>query len=236
MAGVPNSQEIFNAREELVSGDLMRAQTLISRDSQNTAAALSRSIDSNASNPTSAANLLAAVGTPISSLDLVPTIAAGSGFQMSVGAGSGYLYDASFTSLTADDSPYLIARWNAATVTHANPDGTNPRIDIIYAVPTSVATDIASRNILLDPIARTVAAQSVNKTSNPLTALSVVTGTAAASPVVPVLPAHAIPLFYVYIPAAAASAANFAPCRATWRRAPYPFAGMSGVVSGMGLA
>lgn len=234
MAGTTRSQEIFNTREEVVSSDLMRMQALISRDAQNEASGLSRSFDcSSGVNPTTAAHMLSAQGTPIYGLEQVPTIGSPSGYQLTVGAGSGYFY--STTGVTADYSSYQVVRWTTQAVTFTNPNGALPRIDIVYAQLGSVATDSAVRNILVDPNARTVAAQAVNKTSNPTATLGVAAGTPASSPVPPALAADRLPLFYVYVPAAAASAANFASCRASWRRAPYPFSAMSGVISGMGL-
>lgn len=235
MAGITKTVEIWNAREQLLSADLMRAQFLSSRDDQNWQASWSRSIDATASPPAHASDLLGGTGTPISGLNLVPTLTAPSGFGFTVGAGEGFVYNSGLAGLTSDDSPYLVVRWTSAGVTHATPDSTNPRIDIIIATPAMVPTDSQSRTVLVDPVSRAVTAESLNKTNNPAATLSVVTGTPASSPAVPALPAGALPLFYVYVPPASGSAAAFSSCRASYRRTPYPFSAMSGVVSGMGL-
>src|ERR1700743_3339908 len=130
MAGVPNSMEIFNSRETLLGGDLMRAQALISRDGQNLEAARAGSIDSGAAIPSGPADLLQFNGLPISGVDLAPTLTGASGVSVTIGARLGYLSYPSFPGLTADDSSYLVVRWPAGQVTHTTPDGSSPRIDV----------------------------------------------------------------------------------------------------------
>jgi hypothetical protein len=235
MAGVPRSLEIWNAREQLTSADLMRAQVLASRDAQDQEAARSRSFDSDSPNPGGPADLLQFAGTPISGIDQAPTLTGASGFSVNVGAGSGFLYNTGFAGLTTDDSPYLVVRWAAGQVTHPNPDGANPRIDIIFATPATASADQQSRTVLVDPTTRSITAQSVYKTSNPTATLSVLAGAPAANPTVPAIAAGALPLFYVYVPAAAGSAGSFAQCRASWRRVSQPWSSASGVACGMGL-
>lgn len=235
MARVTKSLEVWNAREQLLSADLMRAQFLASRDDQDLQAAFARGFDSSTSLPTTPANLLSTLGTPISGIDVAPTIAASSGFTMNIGAGSGFLYDPGSAGLTADDSPYLVVRWLAAPLTFANPDATNARIDLVYATPAMVLTDSQSRIVLVDPTTRAVTAQNVFKTSNPQATLGVVTGTPAATPLPPAVPADSLALFYVCVPASVGSSSSFAPCRASWRRAPFPLNSMAGIISGMEL-
>ena len=235
MAGVTRSLELFNAREQVLSSDVMRLQFLVSRDAQDCEASRSRSFDSNAPIPSGPGNLLQYNGTPISGLDEAPTLTGASGFTVTIGAGSGFLYNTGFAGLTSDDSPYLVVRWASGQVTHTTPDPSNPRIDVIVATPATVNSDQQSRTVLVDPTSRAITAQSVYKTANPSATLSIVSGTPAATPLVPAVPTGALPLFYVYVPAAAGSAASFAQCRASWRRLSYPLAAMSGVVCGLGL-
>jgi len=234
--GTPFSQVGFNAREEFVSSDVMKMQNLIDRDLQNARGGDVGALDSTTINPANAVDLTAGSGTPLSGLDYVPTFTVASGFTATIGAGSGYVY---YTpGVTADYSPYQVVRWGQQVVSFSGPSG-NPRIDVVCAVAGTQVTATASRNILVDPVARTVSAQTVNKVIEPAAGgsntLQIVTGTAAVSPVVPSIPAGSIPLFYVWVPSTAVSSANFSVCRASYRRAPYPFSAMSGVVSGMGF-
>lgn len=235
MAGVPFSIEKFNAREQLITSDLMRAELLRSRELQDVLGFGGRSLDVGiASVPTNSLQLLSTLGTPISVVDQSPTWTPAAGFTATIGAGQGYLYYPPLPGLTADDSAFLVARWAAGVVTFGSPSG-NPRIDLVVATPALVDTDLQSRNVLVDPVARTIAAQNMNKTSNPLAALSVVAGTAAANPVPPAVPVGTIPLFMVWVPVGAANSSRIAPCRASWRRAGFPFSAMTGVMHGTGM-
>ncbi len=235
MAGVTERIEKWNAREVLASSDLMRAQYLAAKARQDLEASRARSFDSDVPNPGGPADLLQFNGTPISGIEEAPTLTGASGFSVTIGAGSGLLWYPGYSTLTADDSGYLQVRWPVGTVTHTNPDGTNPRIDVIVATAAMVDTDLQSRNILVDPVARTITPQNVFKTSAPTATLSVIAGTPSGNPVVPAIPVGALALFYVWVPPGAGSAASFAQARASWRRVEYPFAAMSGVVSGLGL-
>jgi hypothetical protein len=235
MAGVPRSLVKENAREQLLSSDLNRIQWLASREAQDLEGQRASSLDSSAAIPTSPANLLAANGTPISGVDKAPTLVFDAGYSFNMGAGSGHFYDPTFATLAADDSAYLVMRWPAQAVTFANPHATLPRIDVVVATAGAADTDSQSRIILVDPVTRAVTPQNVFKTSNPLSTISVVTGAAGANPAVPAIPADSIPLFYVWVVAAAPDGSTFGMCRASWRRAPYPLSAMTGVISGMGL-
>lgn len=234
MAGVTEKIEKWNAREVVASTDFMRGQFLAAKARQDLAASRARSFDSDVPMPGGPGDLLQFDGTPISGIEEAPTLSGASGFSVTVGAGSGFLWYPGYPSLTGDDSGYLVVRWPSGPVTHTNPDGTNARIDVIVATAAMVDTDPQSRNILIDPVARTITPQTVNKTSAPLATLSVIAGTPSATPAPPSVPVGALALFYVWVPAGAGSAASFAQCRATWRRVEYPLAAMSGVVSGFG--
>ncbi len=226
--GTPFSQEVLNAREEVVSADLMRVQNLISRDVQNSLGFSSGSIDS--ANPPTGDGLTVTNGTPISGADQAASlVGVAATFTMTLGPGSGYAYLPA--GLTADYSGYQTLRWAQQTLTFTAPAGSD-RIDTVVATPATVYTDASSRNILLDPGTRTVGAQSVFKTGNPVSTIAVVAGTPAGSPVPPAVPAGAVALFDVYVPSAATQATQFFVARRLWRRAPFPYSAMAGVLAG----
>lgn len=231
MAGVPLSQVVFNAREEDVSSDLDRAQSLLSRDVQNIHGGMSGSID--AADPQHAAGLLTANGAPITGANSLATLnPVAASFNMTLGPGDAFVQDA--TGIGADDSAYKALRWPQQVVTFGAPAG-QPRIDIVVATPATVLADSASRNILVDPVARTVTSASVFKTMNPTATIAVVAGTASATPVPPATPTGAVVLFYVYVPNGATAASGFFWQRGLWRRATFPWTCMGGVISGMNL-
>jgi len=217
MGGAGFSSEKYNAREVALSSDLGRGERLISRDVQN--------IEGWGSADGS--------GVPYSSLLRPVSLTAAAGFTMTLGDGDGFFYFPSDPSLTVDDSPYEIIRWRSVpALAFATPDATNPRIDLVVVAPAMVDADLTSRNILVDPGARTIAAQNVYKTSNPSAAVSVVTGTPGATPAPPSVPAGAVALLEVYVPAAAASAAAFLSAPRLFRRAPFPWSAASGIMAG----
>lgn len=223
MGGVPFSREKINAREIALSSDENRSYSLWSRELQNVLALGSADIS----------------GTPIScALSAIgaPSLAFTSGFQMALADGDAFFYFPTDPSLTVDDSPFEVLRWRSVpALSFATPDGTNARIDLVVAMPGSADTDLVSRNILVNPSLRTIAPQNVNKTSNPTTAISVVTGTPASSPLPPAVPSGKLALFEVLVPAAAPSAATFSAVPRIFRRAPFPWSTMSGVLTGCRL-
>lgn len=220
MGGASFSRVKFNAREIALSSDEIRAEALASRELQNVLAA--GSADS--------------AGIPFSCLLNPPTLASAAGFTMALGAGSAMFYFPTDVSLTVDDSPFEVVRWAAVPgLAFATPDGANPRIDLIVATPAMADADLVSRNILIDPVLRTIAAQNVNKTTNPLSTISVVTGTPAAGPVAPAVPAGKVALYEVYVPAAAPNSTTFSSAQRLWRRAPFPWSTASGIMTGCHL-
>src|SRR5215831_18097555 len=236
MAGVSDSVEKFNAREQLLSADLMRGQFLSSRDRQNREAARSRSFDcSDPASPSSQVEMLSQLGARIYGVDDAPTWNPTAGYAVDIGAGGGFIDNPSFGGLTDDDSSYLVVRWPTTNVTFANPPGANQRIYVVIATPAMADADSQSRTVLVDPVTRAITASNLFKTSNPLATVSIVQGVAGATPLVPAIPAGSLPLFYVWIKNGDATANNFGACRASWRRASQPFSSMSGVISGMGL-
>lgn len=222
MAAATGSKEKFNAREVLVSADAMRMQNLLWRDLMDDLAAAGAGADQ----------------IPFSGLVVAPTLTGiASSFNMALSAGRGYYYDPAFPGLTADDSFQQILRWPAQNITtFGAPDGSNPRIDTVVVAPAMVDADSFSRNILVDPTARTITPQNVFKTSNPVSTISVLTGTAASVPIPAPIPAGVAPLFEVYIPAAAADSTSFKVIRRLRRKTAYPASIRNGILEGCSLS
>lgn len=228
----PLSLVNFVGFEEGLSGDLVRMQRLASREAQNILEAASRS-DENRDNTLGyvGPSSVNSGGSPISFAEILPYLRFAGAFTMELGAGQAY--DERPPASTADDSAYTVLRWPTQVLpAFANPDGTNPRIDLVVAEAASANADLVSRNILLDPANRTVQAQVIAKTNNPLSNISIVTGTAASSPTAPSVPSGKIALFEVWVPAAAPDASTFVPIRRLWRRPAYPFTAFNGIISG----
>lgn len=226
MAGATFSREKLSAREQILSSDAVRAQQLASRDLQDEFAF-------EGAGPDSVLGSLSASSSPISGLDQVPTLVGVSGqLKMTVGPGRGFAYLPTFAGLGADDSSFLVMRWASQDLTFATPDGSNPRIDLVCALPAMVDADPQSRNILVDPVARAITPSTVNKTSNPVTTLSVVTGTPGATPAPPAVPTDRVALFEVLVPASAADGVAFRACRRLWKRAAPPISGLNGALRG----
>jgi hypothetical protein len=217
MGGSGLSREKFNARETILSSDFNRLEALASRELQNVLADASTDV----------------AGLPITGLSGPCSLAGiAAQFNMALSAQQAFCYDPSDSSLTADDSAYEVARWAAQNLLFANPPGSNARIDLVVVTPAAVDTDSQSRNILVDPVARTISPQNVFKTTNPLCVPQVVTGTAGATPVPPAVPAGAFALFEVTVPSGATDSTGFGVTPRMFRRAPFPWATLSGIVSG----
>lgn len=123
----------------------------------------------------------------------------GVGLSIDIAPGELAFYDA---AAGVDSSQYQLGR-NASTTNLliAAADPANPRVDLIHGTPTSTDSDSQVRNVLTLP-SRVVTPVLVNKTREPTMTLAVTTGTPAASPVAPAGPAGALPLWYVFVPAA----------------------------------
>lgn len=217
MGGSTFSRVKFNAREIMLSADSVREERLFSRDVQEEFAQQGSD---------STGGPISALDKPLSLLGIAAT------FTMTLGANRGFFYDATFPGLDADDSTYLTLRWAQQVLTIAAPDATNPRIDLVVATPTMVDTDSQSRNILVDPVLRTITPQNVNKTSNPVSTITVITGTPGATPAVPALPAHQAAVAEVYVPAAVADATSFQVGPRLWRKMMAPGGLMNGPLVG----
>lgn len=205
--GHPLRSVIFNAREELLSGDINRAQQVLSKALQDEDMG-----DSSADTG------------PISSWVTVPPIAGiAASFDVSVGVGEGRIYDVSGAGV--DDSAFAVLLTAVGNLTHAAPDPTNNRIDLIVAQLGIVESDSSSRNILTDPVARTFAPAPVFKTAASIATLSVVAGTPGATPAPPAVPAGKFALWEVLVPAAAPDATTFSFIQRMFRRTSYPLTG-----------
>lgn len=228
---VPLSKVGFSTREELLTSDLNRLEKLVSRDAQDVLADEGRTDESR--DPVFV-DPQSGQGTRIDAATLLATLGPLSGFGMTLTYGQAFLQDAAIaTDVTAggDDSQYQAVRWPSQTVTPTTPDASNPRIDLVVATPAVQDTDSASRNVLVNPTTRALAALNVFKTNNPLAAVTVVAGTPAAQPTAPAVPAGGLALFEIYVPAGAADSTAFTVSRRLWRRGAVSVgAGMHGVL------
>lgn len=220
------------AREEWLSTDFVTAQTLASAQAQDLLRDDGRSDDSRLSNtfPYTASGS----GSPINGASLASILFPSGGFGMDITPGEAFWDTGSLLPLSGGVSSYLVTRWEAQTLSFAAPDPTNPRVDLVYASVSSESTNLESRNILLDPVARTVGPANVPKRVSPVATLVVVSGTAAAAPTAPALPGGSnIPIYEIFVPAAAASSANFLVAKQTPRRCTYPMSTAHGILQGV---
>lgn len=206
----PFPSVIFNAREEALSSDIDRGQTLKSQAMQNEL--LYEQLDS--------------AGAAVNCFTKAPTLAGiAATFQVTYGAGEAMVFDA--TGVGADDSAYKVMQWATQNIVFANPDGVNPRIDLVVMTPANVNGDLSTRNVLQDPTTRAFAPASLPKTQRPTCVPVVVTGVAGATPSPPAIPAGAFALHEVYVPAAVADATSFLFVPRLFRKAGYPWLGGS---------
>ena len=236
MPGTPSRMN-QTAREQILSTDLNRIGNLAGRELMDRASLRSVRADfykpsTNAFDDFTAAGKTAQA-TPIAGLTRPPSFDGVAGvFDVDFGAGEAQL---PATSSNPDLSAYELARWPAQRLTWpsaGNPDATNPKICLIVATPADVLADVQNRNILLNPDTREVSPEDVYKTSNPVATLSVVAGSALAAPLAPAVPAGALALFEVYVPALAADSTTFLPVRRAWRQIEFPGTSQHGIVKG----
>jgi hypothetical protein len=236
MPGIP-SRLNQTAREQVLTSDVNRIGDLAGRELMDSKLLRSTRADfykpsTNTFDDFSAAGK-AAQATPIAGLTQPPSLdGMAAVFDMALGAGEGQL---PFTSANPDQSDYQILRWPAQTLTWPGggaPDATNPLICLICATPADQLTDLQSRNILLDPILRTVSPQNCYKSTDPLATISVIAGAAAAAPVPPAVPAGALALFEVFVPPLASDSLAFLPVRRAWRQIEFPGTSQHGIVKG----
>ena len=215
MAIATYSQVIENASEQILSSDLNRMQALASRDAQNVLhdADMRDEFTTQAGSP-----MFPPADQPvIPAADARGTIVGSiSSFQVTLSPGQAYMYDSSITS--PDASGYCVVRWPPTTITTIVPDGSTFRVDLIYATPAMVATDSQSRNLLVDPVARTVTSATVNKTNNPQATIAVMPGT-PGTPSAPACPAGSIALWEVVTYQTNTHASDYIFIPRIWRRA-----------------
>jgi hypothetical protein len=230
---------IQNAREMIVSTDLTRIGQLAAREQQN--ADMARAMRADFYNPvtgtvddfggTNRGSAYEVIPSALVAPSLDPV---GGSWNMTIGAGEVEGPQSGVAS--PDVSSYGVARWAQQVVTWPGaPSNVNPSIATIYVVPTDIQADQASRNILLDPVARTFEPQNVYKTSNPSGTIGVVVGTPAATPLPPLavaLPTNAIPLFDVYMPTTSTDSTSFLVTRRCWRRVEFSGASQHGIAKG----
>lgn len=217
MSDTQRSSVIFNSREQLLSGDLNRLQKLVSRDAQNVLleGAARDSFTDGWGNPFDAVY----TGSPG---DGNAPIARGSLGGIGISTGSYTFFvgagQADFQVATSDpdSSSWQICRWPNTWLT-INPDGSNPRIDLVIATPVNLESDLESRNILLNPSSRAMAPQNVFKTQDPTATISVVAGTAGSN-LAPTCPAGSLPLWEVVSQPSDTDATTYRFLRRVWRR------------------
>lgn len=213
---VPFSKVGYTTREEVLTSDLNRMGKLSSRELQDLLADENRTDESiSGSDPQSGR------GSRVSAASLLPLLSSAAAFTMDLSFGQAFLQDNTIaTDVTAggDDSQYQVVRWTAQNIGFTTPDAGNPRIDLVVVTPTVVDADGASRFTMVNPITRSLQALNVNKTNNPGTNVQIVAGTPDPQPTAPAVPAGALALFEVYIPASAADSTTFKVARRTHRR------------------
>lgn len=219
LMGTPLSTMLENALEQVLSGDVDRLQYLASREIQNLLAGYG------ADN----------AGAPVSGIvGAAPTLTPAAGFAVDLSAGSGFFQDA--TGVGADDSAFQVLRWPAAlaALDFSGPSG-NDRIDLVVATPGQQSTDAQVRNILQNPVTRTVVPAVVDKTLNPLSTIAIVTGTPGVTPSPPAVPSGKVALFEVYVPSTAASSADLIVISRLFRLVMGAHARLTGVLAGAAI-
>lgn len=230
----------LNGREELLSGDFLRLQKLSSAQVQDLIRDSGRAFGWSTSAPYMDTGPTASTGDGVTGLMLQPDFVGGAGdFKVAVGAGQLLYMNNPGLDPYNEDSEYYVVRWAATQLDWqaAPPNPAQDRIDIVYLpAPTRVLTDVQARNVLVDPVARTINSVNVPKTDRPENVPVYMVGTPGTPPdaslTYAALPAGAIPLFEVYIVAAAADAATFSPCRCVFPRTFEPMSSSHGVLKG----
>lgn len=235
---MPGERErvLFTNREIILSSDVTRIGKLVNKETQNREEALSRRADFYFGNTfddiSSGSKGAAATATP--GLIVAPSIDPVAGtYNVTLGAGEGECVGAG--TIPADESEFQLARWAQQVIPWPEagyPNPSNPKICLIVATPADVADDLQSRNILVNPDTREVSPANVYKLSRPEATISVLVGTAAATPAPPACPAGTLPLFEVIIPAGATDSANYLFVRRSWRRVEFPGSSQHGIVKG----
>ena len=197
------SSVIFNTREQILSSDINRVQTLDNRETMDWSKDNNRG-DSERAAGSDGDTTLVQPGGATNRFQRVPVWGPNTGNMTSnVGEGEMHIQGTG----TGDESTYKVLRWIAEIITLAPSDPADPRIDLVVATVGEQSTDASSRTILVDPVTRVTAPAMVNKTKNPKATLAVLTGTPAAVPVPPIPSATQFVLFEVFVPATITNAA-----------------------------
>lgn len=184
---------ILNTLEQILSADMNRVGELAGKAAQDALLGLTKGVDFTGTFPSPVREGLLA--TP------------GAGLSVDVSAGELMWFDPG-VAVGADVSRYKLGRLESTHNQVLNvADPVNPRIDLISAAVVDLDEDNVPRNILTLP-ARTVTPTNVDKTRRgnlDIATAGYVAGTPGASPAFPATPFNHVPLWYVYVPAAAAA-------------------------------
>lgn len=119
-----------------------------------------------------------------------------------VAIGMGFMFDSSVADAFASQYRPIVLG-TASTGSFAARDATNPRHDIVCIAPATV-DDTAETVSVKDPSSGAMSSTSINRRRRYSATVSVVTGTAAASPVDPATPSGSIKIVSVLVPPAGA--------------------------------
>jgi hypothetical protein len=236
MASIPFSRVLFSAFEQALSADLTRMGALSSRELQDYVGAMSTrdtlydqdTIPIVHPGPLTTSRLIPGCST------LPRFLTNGSDLTVSVSVGQGF---APGTPASIDESIYSVVRW-AGTILTLVPDTVNPRMNLVVARPGIAQSNPVSRNILIDPVTRTVAVQTVYKTQDPTGTIIMLTGTPAAlgtvgsAPLPPSPGADDLVLAEILIPANAANSNACNVIRRSNRLVVGPLANYHGLLQG----
>lgn len=201
-----------NSREQILSTDINRGFKLSSREAQNcleNGSHCDNFVDI-WGNP-----LIGVEGAPVDRSDRLGSITGSVGsYDLNISSGQVFM---SVPAPDADSSGYTVVRWATQVINTITPDAATFRVDLIVATPAMVPADLQSRNILVDPVLRTVTPQNVYKTSNPLATLSVVPGT-PGDPSPPAVPVGSVALWEVVTYNTDADSTSYRFTPRIWRR------------------
>lgn len=180
---------IWNNLERVTSDDLTRAGLLAS-------SALMDVLVGLATGPSSGAPSQVAPAVVLRGL----LLSTASGMNVSLAVGTILRY--STTSIPTDGSAYRLGVLRSAATLLLTSDPTLPRVARISIAEVSEDADTTNRDIY-DEVTQQFTSTPVAKTRRATSTVTITLGTPAANPVAPATPAGGIPLWDVFIPAAA---------------------------------
>jgi hypothetical protein len=226
------STVLINMFEQALSSDVNRIQSLANREFQN--------ILKNAWECSATRNDILTAEAPanpaLNSVSDVPNITTnGSSMVFAMTAGQALMLQ---TPISSAEAALGVINWADIQFTIPPAAGSDNRTDTVYIIPASVATDPQLRNILANPVSRTVVQTTVNKTINPTAVPQYSTGVATPDPIPPaaVIPSGALPLIDIYVPAFVTSSDQCFFTRRTWRKTVPPFSGITAIVENMDIS